>query len=66
MQDFHKLKVWEKSHALAVDVHRIAGNLPRLDGVALIGQLRRAALSIPANIAEGAGKQGNFAGCSLA
>lgn len=59
MQDFHKLKVWEKSHVLAIDVHRIAGTFPRREGVGLMGQLRRAVLSIPANIAEGAGKQGN-------
>ena len=59
MQDFHKLKVWEKAHALAIDVHRVVGTFPRMEGVALIGQLRRAALSIPANIAEGAGKPGN-------
>ena len=59
MQDYHRLKVWEKSHALAIDVHRLAGAFPRVEGVALTGQLRRAALSIPANIAEGAGKTGN-------
>ena len=59
MQDYHKLKVWEKSHALAIDVHRIAGSFPRVEGVALTGQLRRAVLSIPANIAEGATKPGN-------
>jgi four helix bundle protein len=59
MQDYHKLKVWEKAHALAMDVHRVTGTFPRVDGVAVVGQLRRAALSIPANIAEGAGKSGN-------
>jgi four helix bundle protein len=59
MQDYHKLKVWEKSHTLAMEVHRIAGGFPRVEGVALTGQLRRAVLSIPANIAEGAGKSGN-------
>ena len=59
MQDYHKLKVWAKSHTLAMDVHRIAGGFPRVEGVALTGQLRRAALSIPANIAEGSGKSGN-------
>jgi four helix bundle protein len=59
MQDYHKLKVWEKSHALAIDVHRIAGSFPRVEGVALTGQLRRAVLSIPANIAEGAANPGN-------
>ena len=59
MQDYHKLKVWEKAHALAMDVHRMAGTFPRVEGIALVAQLRRAALSIPANIAEGAGKPGN-------
>jgi len=56
MQDFHKLKVWEKSHALAMEVYRLTESFPRRDGVALTTQLRRASLSVPANIAEGAGK----------
>jgi four helix bundle protein len=37
----------------------VAGTFPRMDGVSLSGQLRRAVMSIPANIAEGAGKAGN-------
>ena len=56
MQDFHKLKVWEKSHALAMEVYRLTESFPRRDGVALTTQLRRASLSVPTNIAEGAGK----------
>ena len=56
MQDFHRLKVWEKAHALAVDVFRETECFHRHAGVALSAQLRRAALSIAANIAEGAGK----------
>jgi four helix bundle protein len=56
MQDYHRLKVWEKAHALAIDVYRLSGDFPRRDGLALTAQLRRAALSVPANIAEGAGK----------
>ena len=59
MQDYHKLNVWAKSHSLAMDVHRIAGTFPRVEGVALTAQLRRAVLSIPANIAEGAARPGN-------
>ena len=59
MQDFQKLKVWEKAHRLARDVYRSSEGFPKRDGVALTTQLRRAALSIPANIAEGAGKTGN-------
>jgi four helix bundle protein len=56
MQDYRKLKVWEKSHAFALDVHRVCGEFPRGDALAIVSQLRRAALSIPSNIAEGAGK----------
>ena len=59
MQDSRRLQVWEKTHSLAIDVHRVTGTFPRQEGVALTSQLRRAALSIPANIAEGAGKPGN-------
>ena len=59
MQDFHNLKVWEKAHTIAMDIHRTAGGFPRRDGVTLTSQLRRAALSIPTNIAEGAGKGGD-------
>ena len=59
MQDFEKLKVWQKAHALAIDVHRLAGAIPRAEGMALAAQLRRSALSVPSNIAEGAGKGGD-------
>ena len=56
MQDYRRLKVWEKGHAFALDVHHASGQFPRRDGSVLAGQLRRASLSIPANIAEGAAK----------
>ena len=59
MQDFHNLKVWQKAHVLAMDIYRVAGSFPRTDGLALTSQLRRAALSVPTNIAEGAGKAGD-------
>ena len=57
MQNYEKLEVWEKSHVLAMEIYRIAGAFPRMDGLALTSQLRRSALSIPANIAEGAGSE---------
>jgi four helix bundle protein len=56
MQDFRRLKVWEKAHLLAVDIFRVTKGMRAPYGAALVSQLRRAALSIPANIAEGAGK----------
>ena len=55
MQNYHKLKVWEKAHALALAVHSLTEQVPRKNNTELIDQLRRAALSIPANIVEGAG-----------
>jgi four helix bundle protein len=59
MQDFRRLKVWEKAHLLAVDVFRVTRSMRAQHGAALVSQLRRAALSAPANIAEGAGKPTN-------
>lgn len=53
MQDFRKLEVWRKSHALALNVQRLSLTIPKADNSGLISQLRRAALSIPANIVEG-------------
>jgi four helix bundle protein len=59
MQDFRRLQVWRKSHALAVEVYAVAARLPRGAGWALQGQLTRAAVSVPANIAEGCGRAGD-------
>jgi four helix bundle protein len=59
MQNFRKLKVWEKAHALAVAVHALTEEMPRKSNTELIDQLRRAALSVPANIVEGAGSATN-------
>lgn len=56
MSDFKKLKVWRKAHALALNVHRIAGRLRGSDKAALRSQMIRAAMSIPANIVEGSGQ----------
>jgi four helix bundle protein len=55
MQNYRKLKAWEKAHALAVAVHTLTAQVPRKSNTELIDQLRRAALSVPANIVEGAG-----------
>jgi four helix bundle protein len=56
MQRYRKLAVWRKAHAIALNIHRLAETIPRGRNAGLIGQLQRAALSIPANIAEGASR----------
>jgi four helix bundle protein len=56
MQDFRKLTVWQKSHALSVRIHQLTLTVPRSGYADLISQMRRAAESIAANIAEGAGR----------
>jgi four helix bundle protein len=57
VQNYENLQVWVKAHQLGMEIYRIAGAFPRMDGLALTSQLRRSALSIPANIAEGAGSE---------
>jgi four helix bundle protein len=56
MRDFRELKVWQKAHALTLDVYRATKSFPRDELYSLTNQIRRAAVSIGANIAEGAGK----------
>jgi four helix bundle protein len=59
MQDFRRLSVWRRAHALALDIQRLTRDVPRRDNAGLISQMRRAATSIPANIAEGCGRESN-------
>lgn len=55
MHDFRKLKVWQRGMDFVTEVYRISANFPRTEQFGLSNQLRRAAISIPLNIAEGAG-----------
>ncbi|MDQ2664481.1 MAG: four helix bundle protein [Gemmatimonadota bacterium] len=57
MRDFRKLIAWQKAHALAVTVHQIGNASNFRPAPGLRSQLLRAADSVPANIAEGAGKE---------
>jgi len=59
MQDYEKLEVWKHAHRIAVNVQRVTARIARRDNSGLITQLRRAALSVPANIAEGSCKESN-------
>ena len=56
MHDFRRLHVWQLSRELAVSLDAVSRRFPKSDRGVVAGQLRRAALSIPSNIAEGCGK----------
>jgi len=56
MKDFRSLKVWEKAHALTLTIYKTTEQFPKQELYALTSQIQRAAVSIPANIAEGCGK----------
>ena len=59
MQDFRKLKVWEKAHHLTFAVDKATTAFPRDELYGLTSQIRRNGASIPANIAEGCGRNGD-------
>ena len=60
---FRKLLVWQKAHQFALLTYRLSTSFPKSELFGLTSQMRRAAVSVPANIAEGyaAGSQGQFA-----
>ena len=60
MQPYRNLKVWDKAHTLALAVYGDTAQFPRDELYALTSQMRRAAVSIPNNIAEGCGKGSNL------
>ena len=55
--DYKKLKVWQKAHGAAVNIHNACARIRSKDHSHLKAQLLRAAFSVPANIVEGSGKQ---------
>ena len=58
MQDFTKLRVWHDSQDMAVAVFHATRSFPREERFGLSSQMRRAAVSISSNIAEGCGRYG--------
>jgi four helix bundle protein len=55
-QSFRELKVWQRAMELTVAVYRLTQDFPREEQYGLTAQIRRSAVSIPSNIAEGQGR----------
>ena len=56
MRNYKNLTVWQKSHAFVLTAYKASKSFPREEQYNLTSQLRRAATSIPTNLAEGCGK----------
>jgi four helix bundle protein len=56
MKDFRTLKVWEKSHRLVLAIYEATKPFPKNELYGITGQIQRAAVSVPTNIADGCGK----------
>lgn len=57
MNSYRDLRVWQQSMQLAVQVYRSTENFPKQELYGLTAQIRRAAISVPSNIAEGKGRR---------
>jgi four helix bundle protein len=57
MGDFRKLQAWQRAHTLVIAVYQLTERLPGSERFGLTAQMRRAALSIPSNLAEGCGRR---------
>lgn len=59
VKTFQDLKVWQKAHQLVLEIYKITSSFPENEKYGLISQMRRAAVSVPANLAEGFKRQSN-------
>jgi four helix bundle protein len=59
MHRFKELKVWQRSVDLAVEVYKATQNFPVEERYSITSQIRRSAVSVPSNVAEGAGRNTN-------
>lgn len=58
IERFEQLEVWQKAHALTLEVYRRTAEFPPEEKFGLVSQMRRAAVAVPANIAEGFKRSG--------
>nr|WP_199000961.1 four helix bundle protein [Flavobacterium sp. ASV13] len=59
MHQFEKLKIWQKAMDIVENVYKVCAELPSDEKFNLISQIKRCAVSIPSNIAEGSGRNSN-------
>ncbi|MBF4465490.1 four helix bundle protein [Flavobacterium sp. LC2016-12] len=59
MKTFRDLLIWQKSMNLVTEIYQITNSFPKEEIYGLSSQIRRSAISIPSNIAEGYGRDGN-------
>ena len=57
LKNYKELKAWQKSYQLCLEIYRITSNFPKEERYGLTSQIRRSAVSIPSNIAEGYGRK---------
>jgi four helix bundle protein len=57
MNQFYKLEVWQRARIFCKQIYTITKNYPSSENFGLINQMKRAAVSIPSNIAEGSGRK---------
>jgi four helix bundle protein len=60
MGDFKKLEVWRRAQKLAGTIYQLTNRFPSAERYGLSSQMRRAAVSVTANLAEGCGRQGDL------
>jgi len=58
IERFTQLDVWQLAHGLVLDVYKFTATLPNEEKYGIVSQMRRAAVSVPANIAEGFKRRG--------
>ncbi len=56
MKDFRQLAIWQRSHQLTLEIYKLTRTFPSDERYGLTSQLRRSMASVPANIAEGCGR----------
>lgn len=65
MHDYRKLKVWLKAIDLVTEIYKVTADFPKEEKFGLVSQMRRSAVSIASNIAEGAGRNSDKEFCNF-